>query len=707
MLRDIHDDVGPGSLIPAEFAFRQERMRSDRNRLTSQPMGHVQVCGIAGAIWWQRDKAISASVLQGMTDSLQHRGPDADGHYFWPEPAAESGAGGSRNSVVRPSESDPLRVALGHRRLSIIDVAGSAQPLGNEDHSIQIVFNGEIYNYRELRPALIARGHRFRTDGDTEVIVHLYEEYGLDFVQHLRGMFALAIWDSRARRLILLRDRLGQKPLFYRLEAGRLAFASELKSLLQIPGIPRILDRQSVLRFLTLQYVPHPHSILEGFQRLPPATLAVFQDQQLRLQPYWAPPYDEPQHERSTIADWREELRETLTEAVRLRLRSDVPLGAFLSGGIDSTIISGLMQTQLDRPVKTFSIGFPVAAFDERVWARQASLRLGTEHHEAVVEPDAVAILPQLIWHYDEPFGDSSAIPTMYLSRMTRQHVTVALTGDAGDELFCGYERYKAVRLASLMDRAPQWIRRLWNSELVSRFPASVRQKSFRRRLKRLLETIGQEPERRYLNWITIFNQARLQWLVTDELWQLTRDEDPAACVFEAYRRFPSRDFVTRTTATDLLTYLPCDILTKVDIASMSTGLEARSPMLDHKVVELAVRMPLQVKQSSRRGKLVLTETFADLIPPETRTRRKMGFGVPIDHWFRGELKPLLHDVLLTPRCLERGLVNPAAVRQLVEEHTSSQADHAYRLWSLLCLELWHRMYLDNPPPMSAPSTLP
>ncbi len=638
---------------------------------------------------------ISPQTLRCMTDSIQHRGPDADGHYHWPNADHPSTALHSR-----------LNVALGHRRLSIIDVAGSAQPLGNEDGSIQIVFNGEIYNYEELRPGLLAQGHHFQTDGDTEVIVHLYEEYGLDFVQHLRGMFAIAIWDSNTQRLILVRDRLGQKPLFYRMESGRLSFASELKSLLQIPGMPRELDRQSILRFLTLQYVPHPHSILKGFSKLPPSTMAILEGHNLRLHKYWSPPYDQPDEQRSQIADWKEELRATLTEAVRLRLRSDVPLGAFLSGGVDSTVICGLMQTQLDRPVQTFSIGFPIAAFDERSYARQASQMLGTEHHEAVVEPDAIEMLPRLIWHYDEPFGDSSAIPTMYLSQMTRQHVTVALTGDAGDELFCGYDRYKAARIAGFMDKAPAWFRHIWNSRLVASMPTSVRQKSFRRRLKRLLETLGQEPERRYLNWITIFNSARLQWLVTEDMGRLATDEDPASCIFDAYQQYPRRDFITRTTATDLHTYLPCDILTKVDIASMAVGLEARSPMLDHKVVELAARMPIQVKQSVQRGKMVLTETFADLIPADIQTRRKMGFGVPIDHWFRQELKPLLHDILLSDRCLNRGLLNPASVQQLVHEHTSCQVDHAYRLWNLLCLELWQRQYLDATPSMTAPTTI-
>jgi asparagine synthase (glutamine-hydrolysing) len=445
--------------------------------------------------------------------------------------------------------------------------------------------------------------------------------------------------------------------------------------------------------------------MLQGFQKLPPATIAVLEDRQLTLTTYWSPPFDQPDLSRSRIDDWKDELRSTLTEAVRLRLRSDVPLGAFLSGGIDSTIICGLMQTQLDRPVQTFSIGFPVAAFDEREYARQAGAHLGTNHHEAVVTPDALAMLPKLIWHYDEPFGDSSAIPTMYLSQMTREHVTVALTGDAGDELFCGYDRYRAVKLTGLSDRVPGWMRRLASS-VISRIPASTEHRSFRRRLKRLAESLAQDPERRYLNWITIFNASRLEWLVTPELWQRTKLQDPAECIAAAYAKFPARDFVTRTTATDVLTYLPCDILTKVDIASMAASLECRCPMLDHHVVELAARMPIEVKQSVTQSKRVFIETFKDLLPPAIQSRRKMGFGVPIDHWFRAELKPLLHDVLLSDRCLSRGLLNPIAVRTLVDEHASGRMDHAYRLWNLLCLELWQRMTLDSVPPMSAPEVI-
>lgn len=645
------------------------------------------MCGITGAVWWDSALAIEPPVLQRMTDAIRHRGPDAEGHSFTGD--------GSRRSAG---------VALGHRRLSIIDVGGSAQPMGNEDGSIQIVFNGEIYNYCELRQNLIG-AHQFRTDGDTEVIVHLYEEHGLDFVKYLRGMFALAIWDNNEQRLVIARDRAGQKPLFYRNDDNRFVFASELKSLLQIPGISRELDRNSVLEFLTLQYVPAPRSILKGYRRLPPAHIATIQRGEYKEWSYWSPPYDQPELDRTSIADWKDELRSEMTEAVRLRLRSDVPLGAFLSGGVDSTIICGLMQSQLDQPIQTFSIGFPVKAFDERAYARQTAEMLGTDHHEAVVEPNALEMLPQLIWHYDEPFGDSSAIPTMYLSRMTREHVTVALTGDAGDELFCGYDRYRAVRIAGRLDLIPQPIRRLM-STTASMLPTNVRQKSFRRRFKRLLETLSQDPERRYLNWISIFNRTKLQELVSDEMSELIESQDPAQHIFDSYRLCPDRDFVTRTTAADLVSYLPGDLLTKVDIASMSASLECRSPMLDHKVMELAARMPLEVKQSLNQGKRVLIETFADLIPPDIQTRRKMGFGVPIDHWFRNELKELLYDVLLSQKTMGRGLLQRSVVQRLIDEHTTGVFDHAYRLWNLLCLELWQRMYLDEPPPIAAPQSL-
>ncbi|MFP6766221.1 MAG: asparagine synthase (glutamine-hydrolyzing), partial [Planctomycetaceae bacterium] len=631
--------------------------------------GTSHVCGIAGICWNHPTPVPGLLSVRNMLDVLSHRGPDDSGifHSDTGLLGHESAASGKSWPAAIPGatahSSTRSGAVLGHRRLSIIDLSGGRQPLSNEDGSVWIAFNGEIYNYRELKADLAARGHIFATSTDTEVIVHLYEEYGERCLDKLRGMFALAIWDARREQVLLARDRLGQKPLFYRQHGKRLDFASELKSLLQLPDASRDVCPQAVDLYLTYQYVPHPTSILKGYHRLPPGHFAVFDRHGLRVDPYWTPPYEpgsspqtglnirsplrEPLPDCSgwSLSRWRSELRETLTEAVRLRMRSDVPLGAFLSGGVDSTIIAGLMQQLSNRPVHTFSIGFPVERFDERAFAREASEMLGTEHHEQVVEPSALSILPKLIWHYDEPFSDSSAIPTMYLSEMTRQSVTVSLSGDGGDELFAGYDRYKAVRIAALIDRMPRPLRSILTARVWQNLPASVEQKSFRRRLKRLLEALGEPAQRRYLRWISIFDARRRSELLSDDVRAALGDFDSAGFIEDAYTACPSRDFVTRTTAADVLTYLPCDILTKVDIASMAFSLEARSPFLDHHVVELAARMPIQHKLHGRQGKQILIDTFADLLPDSIQSRPKMGFGVPLDHWFRNELKPLLQEM--------------------------------------------------------------
>ena len=650
------------------------------------------MCGIVGAVWTEQRQALPAPILSQMMDAMRHRGPDDAGIY---ESAAGSGSG--------------PQAALGFRRLSIIDLAGGHQPLSNEDGRIWIVFNGEIYNYRELRPELEAQGHVFRTSSDTETIVHLYEQHGDDFVRKLRGMFAIAIWDDARKRLVLARDRLGQKPLFYRNEPGRLLFASELKALLQVPGAPRELDLESLDLFLTYQYVPHPRSILRGYNKLPPGHIATYESGRLTVREYWHPPYSTDE-DPSTFADpalakseywsddeWRAHLRRTLTEAVHLRMRSDVPLGAFLSGGMDSTIITGLMQSMSERPVHTFSIGFPIAAFDERSYAREAAKHLGTEHHEYLVEPAAVDILPKLVWHYDEPFADSSAIPMMYLCEATRRHVTVALSGDGGDELFCGYNRYQAVRLAARIDRLPSAFRNFcgWNGW--QRVLRGNEQRSLPFRAKRFLAAVAQPAEERYLRWVGIFDADARRRLYTPEALAQRNGFNATQFITDAYRECRGRDIVTRTTCVDTRTYLPCDILTKVDIASMAFSLEARSPFLDHHVAELAARMPLRLKQQGMRGKVVLVETFSDLLPASIQTRSKMGFGIPIAHWFRHELNPLLRDTLLSQSARERGWLDPQAVERLVVEHETGRFDHGYRLWSLLVLEEWCRTYLDSP----------
>ena len=663
------------------------------------------MCGITGAVWNSQATSLDQATLRRMIEVLRHRGPDDEGLYT-SEFRLRSGAAGAPG------------VALGHRRLSIIDLAGGHQPMCNEDGTVHLVFNGEIYNHRDLRRRLEATGHRFRTRSDTEAIVHLYEDEGPECLRRLNGMFAIALWDANRRQLLLARDRLGEKPLVYRVEPERLLFASELKSLLEVPGVLRQLDPQAIDLYLTYQYVPHPWTIFQGIAKLPPGCYATYREGRLELHRYWQPDFRQEDHARHAPRDAsphaepdaktrdasphaeREEygaaseLRQLLTSSVEMRLESEVPLGAFLSGGIDSTIIVGLMSQLAKAPVRTFSIGFPVPEYDETRYATLAARRFGTIHEEFRVEPDAVAVLPKLVWHFDEPFADSSAIPTWYVSQLTRRHVTVALTGDGGDELFAGYPRYRAVWLAAWLDRWPAGLRGALSSSLWQKLPASPRQKSFRRRLKRFLEALGQTPARRYLEWISIFHEAQRAELYTDDFLATLPDADPLDFLAAALAQSQGRDAVTAASLADLLTYLPCDLMRKVDTTSMAHGLECRQPFLDHRVVEFAARLPVGLKFRWGRGKGLLREAFGDLLPPVIQRRKKMGFGVPLDHWFRGPLAGFAREILLDPRTLQRGIFREETVRRLLETHLSGQFDHSYRLWALLFFELWQRRWL-------------
>jgi asparagine synthase (glutamine-hydrolysing) len=637
------------------------------------------MCGITGAIWTDRGWAIDPPVLRQMTDCLAHRGPDGEGTYV------------SEFKFRPPYESMP-GVALGFRRLAIIDLVTGGQPMSNEDGSVWIVFNGEIYNYADLRRRLEGSGHKFHTDSDTETIVHLYEDEGPECFSHLNGMFAIAIWDANRRRLVLGRDRLGKKPLVYRHEPGRLLFASELKSLLQIPGLPRDIDPSAIDEYLTYQYIPHPNTIFRGFKKLPPGSLAIYQDDKLDVRPYWRPDFtnERPITKRAAV----EELRELLDSAVRLRMRSDVPLGAFLSGGVDSSIIVALMQQHSAEPVKTFTIGFPVPEYDESRYAAAVAQHLATDHHVLEVKPDALDVLPKLAYHYDEPFADSSAIPTWYVSQLTRQHVTVALSGDGGDELFAGYPRYKAALLAARFDRFLP-LRRLVGSRLWQWLPSSGRQKTLLRRAKRFSEAIALPPERRYLNWIGIF-QERLRGELYREEFLAELTTDPVTFLRAAWQRCQGRDIVTTASLADLVTYLPCALMTKVDIASMAHGLECRAPLLDYRVVEFAAALPSRYKYRRGRGKWLLREAFGHLLPQEVFTRRKMGFGVPLDHWFRAEIKALAADLLLAEGARCHAFFRRDVIERLWTEHQERRTDHSNRLWTLVMLESWLRQWAGS-----------
>jgi asparagine synthase (glutamine-hydrolysing) len=637
------------------------------------------MCGITGAIWTDPKLAIESATLQKMMDVIAHRGPDD--------------AGQSCNEFhLRPPYEPMPGVALGFRRLSIIDLEGGHQPMSNEDGSVWVVFNGEIYNYPTIRRRLEGAGHKFKTQSDTETIVHLYEDEGLDCFRHLNGMFALAIWDAKQRRLVIARDRIGQKPLVYRQEPNRLFFASELKSLLQVEGVPRDIDAGAIDDYLTYQYIPYPKTIFRGIRKLPPGHFAVFQDGRLDVRAYWEP---DLHHETSIDANQAaERLVELMTSSVKMRMRSDVPLGAFLSGGVDSSLIVALMQQHSEQPIKTFTIGFPIAEYDETSHAQRVSEHLGTEHEMLEVTPDAIEILPKIVWQFDEPFADSSAIPTWYVSEMTRQHVTVALSGDGGDELFAGYPRYRAVWLAERFDQLGP-IRSLLAARVWQRLPGS-RQKSFVRRFKRFGECLGKTPQRRYLEWIAIFNETRRATLYRDEFVEQLPDADPFGFLNRAWSRAATRDVVTGASLADLTTYLSCDLMTKVDIASMAHSLEVRQPFLDHRVVEFAASLPSKLKFRRGRGKLLLRRAFGKLLPSEIWNRSKMGFGVPIDHWFRNELRELTHDVLLDDNAHTHDYFRRDVIEQLVTEHEGRQFDHAYRLWALLVLELWMREWCGN-----------
>lgn len=637
------------------------------------------MCGIAG-ILTQTERA-HWPALQSMIEAQAHRGPDAWG--IWSADPARSS-----------------RCALGHRRLSIIDLsAAGRQPMANADGSLQITFNGEIYNFQQLRRELESLGHRFRTRTDTETILYAYEQWGVECVKHLRGMFALAIWDARRVRLFLARDRVGKKPLVYTQCGERFLFASELQGLLADREVPRTLNLAAMDAYLSYGYIPAPQTAYQGIYKLPPAHWLTVEltpnGLQQRLERYWSLAY----HPKLSLAaaEAEEQLRERLTEAVRLRMISDVPLGAFLSGGIDSSIVVGLMAQLSSQPVKTFSIGFAEAAFNETEHARRIADKWQTEHHEFIVAPNALEILPKLVRHYGEPYADSSAVPTYYVSQLTRQHVTVALNGDGGDESFAGYERYLGNRVAEKLHAIPG---AAWAGKQLSRIiPDSIDPKNRLRTVRRFLNVAAQPMDERYTRWLSFFHVETKAALYSREFSaQLhgTRDGYLPGLFASLPREYGAFDPIDAAMAVDVQSYLPFDLLVKVDITSMANSLEARSPFLDHEVMELAARLPVTLKAPGKDLKALLKRTFADLLPPANVNRRKMGFGVPVGVWFRRELRDFVRDVLLSKQARERGYFQQAEVERLVTEHQAGRADYAFQLWSLLMLELWQQEFTPS-----------
>jgi asparagine synthase (glutamine-hydrolysing) len=636
------------------------------------------MCGIAGFVESADverplDADGARALVHRMCQVIRHRGPDDEGVLV------ERGIG------------------LGMRRLSIIDVAAGHQPIDNEDGSVSIVFNGEIYNFQELRRDLEAAGHRFSTNTDTEVIVHAYEQWGEAAFPKLRGMFGLAIWDRPRRRLVIVRDRVGIKPLHYATAGGRLYFGSEIKSILCAPDLPRDLNADALDHYLSFLYAPRDASFFERIKKLPPGHMLTWQDGAITVERYWRPATTETF--RGSEAEAVEQLEQVLSDSVRAHLISDVPLGAFLSGGIDSSLVVGLMSRVSGTRVKTFSIGFGEPQYDELAYARQVAERYATDHHEDVVTPDGISILDTLVSHFDEPFGDSSAIPTWYVSQLAARHVTVTLSGDGGDELFGGYDRYlQDPRVAAIDRYTPPAIRRVAGL-VASGLPQGARGKRF-------LRHVASSTRGRYVDAVGFFNADDKASLYTNGLRDSLSAVDPEHRVLALFDRYAALPWASQMMRFDIETYLPEDILTKVDRTSMAHSIESRVPLLDNDVIDFALTLPASMKIRNGRRKHVLKEVAARYLPAGLIDRRKQGFGVPLDVWFRGSLRELFADTLLSARSLQRGYFEPSYLRQLLQEHVSGRRDHALRLWQLVVLERWHQQYMDpfsgNSFPLSA-----
>jgi asparagine synthase (glutamine-hydrolysing) len=601
-----------------------------------------------------------------MTTAIAHRGPDGDG-FFSDGP-----------------------VGLGHRRLAIIDLVTGDQPMSSDDGSVILIFNGEIYNFRELRRELEARGAAFRTASDTEVILHAYEAWGVDCLPRLRGMFTFALWDKARRRLFLARDRVGIKPLVYAWDGRRLLFGSEIKALLEDPTLPRELDWEALRDFLTLHYIPSPRTIFRSIRKLPPASylLLDLDRPEPEIRRYWDLRF-EPD-ERPSEADWLEGLRWHLSDAVRSHLVSDVPIGAFLSGGVDSSTVVALMAQATEGRVRTFSIGFDDGDFDELEHARAVAQRYETQHFEYVVKPNALDMLPRLAWQFDEPFADSSALPTYYVSKITREHVTVALSGDGGDENFLGYTRYaRAQRLHERLDAFPAVLARPLLRLAARLLPPGARGQGY-------LDLLGAPPVDRYFKLVAYQRSETLRSLLSPG----AREHVKPVVTPELFRRLAAegrtRDYASTLQYLDIHSYLPDDILTKVDRTSMAVSLEARVPLLDHMLMEYVATMPTALKFRDGAGKVILKRAMAADLPAGILDRRKMGFGLPIASWFRRELTDYVRDVLVGHRTRQRGLVDPVVVSALLDEHQSGGRDRSSQIWALLALEEWARRWLDR-----------
>ena len=641
------------------------------------------MCGICGKI--SLNGAVSENLIHKMCEVLEHRGPDDEGIEVLDSSAARGGETRSNN----------ISVGIGHRRLAIIDLSPAGhQPMSNEDGSIWIVLNGEIYNFIELRAALEKKGHRFKSHADTEVVIHLYEDKGVECLKDLRGPFAFAIWDSHKERLFIARDRIGKKPLFYTYKNQTLSFASEIKAILQDPEVSAEVNRPAITDYLSYGYTPTPETMFKGIMKLPPAHFMIYEKGNIRLEKYWE--LDFSKKLKLSEREYCDRTMELLEECTKIRLISDVPLGAFLSGGIDSSAVVYMMSKLSSKPVKTFSIGFDDGKYNELRYARIIAKQFKTEHREYMVKPDAIELLPKLVWHYNEPYADSSALPSYYVAKMTRGEVTVALNGDGGDEDFGGYERFMAARFAESISKSPVPFKDKVIKLIVNSIPESLGFKDRRLRLRRFLIELSKPYRERHYNWISIFSEHEKESMFTAGFAGEIAGGDSFDYLDRAFNECGSKDIVDLVMSADIKTNLLDDLLVKMDIATMANSLEGRSPFLDHKMMEFCASMPSNMKIKGTKLKYILKKSLSKALPKEILSRGKMGFGVPLDSWFRKELKDYSYGILMSDNCINRGYFERGSIKKLLDEHVSGRANNGARIWSLLFLELWHRMFIDT-----------
>lgn len=637
------------------------------------------MCGICGKI--SLNSEIDESLMRKMARALAHRGPDDEGVYIFHNKAKAQG--------------NNIHLGLGHRRLSVIDVSSAGhQPMSNEDATIWLVMNGEIYNFRQLGEGLKERGHIFKSNSDSEVILHLYEERGFDCLKELRGCFAFAIWDEKRGRIFLARDRIGKKPLYYMYKDHALIFASEIKSILEDKEVSANVNRAAITDYLSYGYIPTPESMFEGIKKLPPAHFMIYEKGEIQIERYWKLDFSKKLNlDENQCVD---RVMELLEDATKIRLASDVPLGVFLSGGIDSSAIVYMMSKISRQPVKTFSIGFDKGNFNELQYARIIAQRFKTDHSEFVVKPDAVELLPKLVWYYNEPYADSSALPCYCVANMARQKVTVALTGDGGDEDFGGYERFMAARYAQLLNDMPLPFKNRIIDFIVDRIPASLEFKDFGARLRRFLAMVPKPLRVRHYNWLAIFNDSEKASLFSAEFSRENDGRNSFSCLDRAFEECGSKDVVDMVMSTEINTNLLDDLLVKMDIATMANSLESRSPFLDQEMMEFCACLPSNMKIKGRKLKYILKKALLPVLPKEILFRNKAGFAVPLDGWFRSELKDYAYEILLSDRSINRGYFNKASLKFLLDTHVSGKASNGSKIWSLINLELWHRIFIDK-----------